>query len=749
MNLFTVENPIGHIPVEERRKILSLVAAQAKAKFEEEYPKLTNWFADYDALYLLSFCAVYMLSYERGTDPEAVNGKLDFAMHHLEILQAISLMMPRSESPLALGIDAERLQESLRNLTEQLALVDFEIDPSISEGDLQKKMVLSEMKGQSLAIRNHSYPEQSIRHLKSMFGGKLDSKLSEIYDGISIVRVIETLDAITKHINENINRHVNGLKSVFSSNEFETCTKTFLNLFPKTHLEYEIILRMFQEELHFDIERLKHFLTLYADLLLSESFIFSVEDFLRIYGDISHEVGIRKLLNDWSYSFADLQKADPKHFLFTNTVLSKPFIRLENDRFFWVLSGEFSHTLPTMLEQIIPPTLSQLYMTTRSNYLEETVENLARKAFPDANVFRGSQWRESPEDTTIYENDILIIIDSTAIVIECKAHQLDASARRGGDLRLISTLKDVVVSSSLQSVRFANFIDANKLKHSFPTARKAVNEVNTSDIIRTIPLCVTYENLGFVSADLKKCKNAGLIPDDAPLVPCICFTDLEIIFELLESQSEKIHYIARRAEIEKTMSYMADELDLLAFYLDRGFNIGEAENGEHTFHLVMKSKELDPYFMGLADGVQVKKPRLKLTKWWRDILGQLEKRKSKFWTEAAFILLSTSPEDQKDFEKKIQKLSGQIKRGTALKKHNWVLLVSGNFKKARYGVIGYIYRSKSRDARHDMASNITGEAIDVESLKGVVLIGSESESEQYPYNLIVYASPTAPPNVSK
>jgi hypothetical protein len=40
-------------------------------------------------------------------------------------------------------------------------------------------------------------------------------------------------------------------------------------------------------------------------------------------------------------------------------------------------------------------------------------------------------------------------------------------------------------------------------------------------------------------------------------------------------------------------------MDLFGFYLDNGFNIGETEYDE-GFHinLTLKSKELDPYFIG-------------------------------------------------------------------------------------------------------------------------------------------------------
>ena len=44
------------------------------------------------------------------------------------------------------------------------------------------------------------------------------------------------------------------------------------------------------------------------------------------------------------------------HFTFcdSNPVLVRPFIALEDGSFFWVLGGVLSHTLPSMLEELIP-----------------------------------------------------------------------------------------------------------------------------------------------------------------------------------------------------------------------------------------------------------------------------------------------------------------------------------------------------------------------------------------------------------
>jgi len=166
-----------------------------------------------------------------------------------------------------------------------------------------------------------------------------------------------------------------------------------------------------------------------------------------------------------------------------------------------------------------------------------------------------------------------------------------------------------------------------------------------------------------VSSNLKEAIQGGLIlnPPD-PMAPSMSLADLEVVFTLLENEIQCLHYLVRRSEFEKHKNYTGDELDLLAFYLDTGFNVGEFEFSQEPINISMKSKELDPYFTGIARGVAVDKPKLKITKWWKDIIDMLIVRKPKLWAEMGYILLNVSLEDQKKFEQMLNNLKRRIKK---------------------------------------------------------------------------------------
>jgi hypothetical protein len=55
MKFVQMPDPFGSAPLEVRRKVMTEIATKARAAFEEEYPKIINWFDTYDPLYILSF----------------------------------------------------------------------------------------------------------------------------------------------------------------------------------------------------------------------------------------------------------------------------------------------------------------------------------------------------------------------------------------------------------------------------------------------------------------------------------------------------------------------------------------------------------------------------------------------------------------------------------------------------------------------------------------------------------------------
>src|SRR3546814_4063407 len=89
-----------------------------------------------------------------------------------------------------------------------------------------------------------------------------------------------------------------------------------------------------------------------------------------------------------------------------------------------------------------------------------------------------------------------------------------------------------------------------------------------------------FDTLGPLTAGSRTLVDAGFIAADAPMAPSMSIFELETLFELLPDQISRLHYLRRRAELETVTEFEADEMDLIAFYLETSFCIPQLEREE-------------------------------------------------------------------------------------------------------------------------------------------------------------------------
>jgi hypothetical protein len=216
------QDPFGDAPTDVRRRVMMEIATKAKTRFDTEYPKIIEWIERYDPLYVLSFCVLYFLSAPQGVDKEAIEGKLDFAHHHLELLQAFALTRPRTGTPEPLRERATELQRWMKELTDDLSVAQLAaVTNDATDSELKKHFVINEMRSQTFAIRNWTFPEQAIAHLKALFGGRLNEIIGAEYGGVSAPRLIEVLERLAEQIGERLNAHICKLRPALRATSFE------------------------------------------------------------------------------------------------------------------------------------------------------------------------------------------------------------------------------------------------------------------------------------------------------------------------------------------------------------------------------------------------------------------------------------------------------------------------------------------------------------------------------------------------
>ncbi|MDB4925536.1 hypothetical protein [Mucilaginibacter sp.] len=723
-----------NLSLEERINILREKGKEATSEFKIKYEEVQKWFTEYDQLYILSFCMFYFMLSKEGYDEEAEKGSIEFPPYYMELLQAFSLTLPYKYNGKPLYQEAEAFKETIKKVGHLNNLKFYDIPEKFqTETELTAYFLRTQMMTHTTVVRNWAYDHQ-MRQVTSDLATGIKKDFESVY-GFNPKLLLDLLYAMTEEVENRINQHIKKLADFYNKDSYLEVLSTYEDIFsdvPKTTKEdKEKFFKKFSK-----VHDLKMMLIMHSDLNLPGLFAFSIEEMIVLVGQQLSGEQINAIFEKMSFQFNDLKDFEREHFLMGNPVHAKPFIKAGNGRYFSSLWTVMTHLSISILENLVSQneTLRIKYNDTRSDYLENQLEQMVKDSFPLAKVYRGSLWQG--EDNKLYENDLLVVIESFALVIEAKSGTISPPAKRGAPDRLFKTLKELIEEPSDQGLRFIEYLKKQNGHIVLNTKTNKKNNINTSDLKFFIPLGVTLSHLGAISTNMKLLIKAGVTDKTiSQLAPSINLTDLQVVFDFLPSIAQKLHYLQRRREMEAHIEYMGDEVDLLAWYLDAGFNIGKDEYKSKSFYnIILKSKELDPYIIGSAKGIEQTKPTLQLTQWWKDMLSRLESKRPQQWLENSFILLNVGFKEQQLFEAMIDDLIFKIKTDQPVQRHNWIQVDNTTINR-RYVVIGYPYIDKYFDERNAMMEDILADE-EKANTKGMLVIGKNIDQGHYPYSVL-------------
>ncbi|MCP6720507.1 MAG: hypothetical protein KJI72_04290 [Patescibacteria group bacterium] len=738
MKMFELPDPFpDDLSQSKRKEIFKKYVKDAKECFDMKYPLLERWFEEYDPLYLLSFCAVYFLSCPEGIDREAL-GEQEFFCHYLEILQAFALINERCDSAQPLLEKQNQFMDEMKEIGDTMQVRLFDMVGEIEEDtDIHKQELRFSMMAATTAVRNWAYFYQMERVATDLARLVRDRFFNKY--GLESDKIIRMLFQLCSLVEDKLNTHLNKTKTFFKKKTLPEIIASYNIAFPENVPIKGKDLDTMWELANKDIKKLKLMLICHSDLKLQDIYTFTLNDIADAYGDRTKTKKLQYLLDKWSFCFGDLKNQNKEYIIMDNPVHHKPFIKTDDSVYFSSAIGMLPHISISLLEEIIfeDAVWKKEYTDElKSKYLEKEVERLCMKYFPTASIFRGSCWG-NPNDDKAYENDLCVVLDNFAIIIESKSGLMSPAARRGAPKSLKENLTKLVIEPALQANRFIDFLKSNKRLHKFSTIRGVVNEIDSSLIDYYIPLSITLEQMGGIVSNLKNLIDAGMVDKKInELAPSMCLTDFEIVMDTLSLEASRVHYLSRRREFEYNVNYTGDEISLLAFYLDNGFNIGDTEFKKGiSMNISLKSKELDPYFIAKGDGKILEKPKLAMTKWWEDMLGYINKRKKRNWVTNSYILLSTTIDQQKEFELRFKGLKKLIKRGKAPHRHTWIIFLSG-CKKRSHLIIGFPYNTTDKELRNDLMAESLSPDNDVGEVLGALCIGQNIDTADYPYSVL-------------
>jgi hypothetical protein len=416
-------------------------------------------------------------------------------------------------------------------------------------------------------------------------------------------------------------------------------------------------------------------------------------------------------------------------------------IQVGPKEFFWPMPELFHSFGIELLESLIlsnEKLLKKYHDRIRPNYLEDQVAHLCKQAFPEADVCRGVSWQDA--DGREGETDVLVLFDAIALIIECKSGRITKQARRGAPERLRNEIRKLIEDAAKQSQRFGELLLTTTNTIAVQERNGATHRIEANKILKAVRLNITLDFFGPVGCEVRAMLDAGLIDPAVATSPTMPLVHFEEVIHLVETPVERLHYLARRAEIERNIELLADEEDFIALYLATGFNLGELEFQEKTRLMISPlSIDLEPYLKAFHSGADAIKPRRRYTQWWSQILERLDRNTFSNWTLAAFVLLDVRHEQQTEFEVAVRKMLKNVRSNWHRQEHLNAIVLANGPEKRRNAVVAVGVKRVNRDERNTIVKNAISRAENHAKTKEIVALCLSAEKPFWPYTAFFYS----------
>jgi len=582
-----------------------------------------------------------------------------------------------------------------------------------------------------MTVRNWGYTEQVSRLIKDLFKPIDNIILEEL--NFSVLKLIDMIESLLGHLNDKFNQKRDIMVEISNSESISQMIDSFVKAYP--FAEKERLLKISKEaENKEDFANYLNFVV--GDQFIKFIYMFNLDECIKFYpGDVDEEV-LKNILDSWSHKMGELKDFNTEYIFFGNPIWDKPLIKIDEKMYCWPIPITFQSFCIELLENIIKRNsrLKRIYEKRRASFLEDHVENLFKNCFKNAEVY-GNLIRVDEGR----ENDLLVVIDTHAIIIESKSGKISAPARRGATKTLEREIQKLLIDSSEQAKTFADYIESNVGIIEFTNKNDEQIFVDFSNVKHIHTFSITFDLFGPLASRTPLLFEASLVDDASDISPSMSLADLEIIFEMLETDSEKIHYFTRRTQLDKNTIYTADELDLLAFYIKTSFNIGETEFAEMPLELYGESEEVfNAYYLNKnkKEGKTIPKPRPRRTKWWQDIINKVENTCNPYWSEITVSLLNVAYEDQLNFEEGLDKIKKIVDKEWKIPKHTNQVILTNETKEREHLIIGYCYKDMNVKERNEMSKEVGIQAINETGINPALIICFNVGGLDYPYSSI-------------
>ena len=725
-----MQNPFAHLSDDERKQAIKEIAENSERVYQESVNKVKEILTSYDPITLLSILASYGLTVPVGDDGlTKKDSEFEIKQAHIELCHAFALQInPDNLKRGPFGPDVvQEIWEALPSLLEahnfrKLA----ERNGDATDDEKAINLVQQSIRGNTQIVRNWGYFSQ-VTQISQEIYEHFDNPLKDKY-GFTASNVIELFKYLISEIEQRNSKRFQELKQLNQVKDKKELIYKYNELIGQQKEDAERFINGVEIDL-LDRKTLFSMVMSHYDLRLPENYTFYVEE---IFNDLGLDKAATKgILQEFSYSFGELERYDTEYIYLSNPVWLRPLIRIENDKYFCAIPQLFFSFVIPSLERLFEDIDRNELSDRRARYLENKVAEIIHTRFPESNTVPGVKW---VHNGTEYETDLITFIDSHALIVEAKSGKISQPALRGAPDRLKRHIKEILVEPNIQSKRLKERLLELIANPDIDVDLREKLPVDLSLVHKVIRVSVTLEDFAMLQANVSQLKDTGWLPDEYEPCPTMNLADFETLFDFLEHPVQIIHYLERREELEDEIGFMGDELDLMGLYIDTLFNIGDVDPGA-DFIITEMSAPLDAYYNSRDAAIDIPKPKPKISPHFSEIYNQLEQRKTPRWTEIGVILNRFSPDDQQQLTKMIKKLMKNVQRNWDVEGHENMAVCTPP-KTSEYALVFLIYNNKNTHRRDEFIDAAAEYGLDTEHVQQCLVIAKNMDMDDLAYHFI-------------
>jgi hypothetical protein len=725
--LSEMDNPLATLNAQEKKAILESVGSTAQQEFSSNLARLKLLAQTYNPFQILAHFAYYDQILLDGADNSA--GYVPVPQNALELLQALVLQIP--ESQLSEVLDRPPFGEPVLEINSCLHIIQSSygvLRLGRTSSDKAAALAAEMIRQHTAFVRNEGFPSQ-IKRLHCEIFKTLDATFSS-REGYCLSDLAKALWNLNELITQRLSADFAIRKRILG----QPTIKRMLAELGRILGEKPEAIRESMSDFSNDRQAIRTAIISWWDSRNFRLFYFDEAEFQALFPSTVAPSRIAEILSSLSIGWGDLKDENPEHFILNNPVWTRPFIAVGNSNFFYPCVGLTQSFGLAMIEQALEKheDLHKKYHDpVRSEFLEARTENAARKAFPEAKIYRGLKWPDLNGE--LRETDLLVWLDSHALIFECKSGHIRARARRGDSAALKQELEKLIEDPSMQGRRFADYLLRTKSPVRLQDSRGLYHELNPRALLRVTPVNIVLKYLGPIGIQHQLLRDAGLVDPNTAPIATIALHDLECILDALDFPAAAFHYLRRRAEIESSNQIMTDEMGFLSTYLATSFDFGDFEGDPNrVFALPTMGDQLTPYFMGREIGTPIPKPKLRLRGWWSDMLRKFEERKFTGWLEASYTLLSVGYNQQLEFERAAKKVTKEVRSNWHSDHNNTCILIVGA-PSCRSAILCIAVKKESREETRSLACEQMSLAREKYGADRILAICLSAAQRVYPY----------------